>query len=383
MRGCVARYSSRSLANEAHLAANVEAIVDAFGFCAAHGAMIARLAPDGPALRAVLCGAGEGIVTLLRRHGLAYEDRLLGMLFVAHDACPACRYESRSVATPLADHAARLRACPDGDLRHALCMPHFLALLGESGLGDLASWIAAQRATLDTIGPLLDAGPDGERGAARMLVGTPQTAHLLMPAEESSTRGQWHCSVCLAVRRALHHWLEAAREGARVGIATWSVLPSCPQHIWMCRLSGDARLSSLATRHGLEAAADTLGRAAAFIEREEHRLERESRSVWFRRKSPVYHLALRRRAARALPSCVTCEYVAVARDRAISEAIERLAGEHGGGVPTLCLKHFAQARIITPAGPQRERLTAVLFERLQAIGENGTPAALRLLAGHA
>jgi hypothetical protein len=162
-----------------------------------------------------------------------------------------------------------------------------------------------------------------------------------------------------------------ARESVRTDAAPEMLLPLCGEHIWLCHSSGDARLADRATRNALEISARRLRRAAAMLEDEERRLERSKASVWYRAKSPAYILGQRRRIVTDMPRCHACERIAVARDRSVSQMLEQLrdrrerdALEHDGG---LCVKHFAYARVIAPAGVVRDALTKAQVKELRAL----------------
>ena len=212
--------------------------------------------------------------------------------------------------------------------------------------------LSAAAAALD------EAGPGALTAATRLMAG-PRT----VDAPGSLPGG---CRVCEAMSAARKRWLMLVRESIRTDAAPEMLLPLCAEHLWLSHSSDDARLADRATRNALEISARRLRQAAAKLEDEERRLERSKASVWYRAKSPAYVLGQRRRIVTDMPRCPACERVAVARDRTIAQALEqaRDGGERAAG---LCMKHFAYARVIAPAGALRESLTRAQVKQLRSL----------------
>lgn len=362
MHGAAHDYVVGSLCDAEHLQANAEAIADAVGFCARHAACIADFEDGAGPIAAVLRRALAAVSALFDdRPGMG--DRLKEVLFAAPDACPACAFVERRLTALLARHAARLRV-RDKNGGSVLCLPHFDGLIGESELDDLPRWAAMEAACLADAGAALDGGDPGALVAATRLIAGRRPA-------DTAVALAGHCRVCEPTSAARRRWLMLVRESVRTDAAPEMLLPLCGEHIWLCHASGDARIAGLATRNALEVSVRRLRRAAAKLQDEERRLERSKTSVWYRAKNPAYILGQRRRVVTDTPRCPACERVAIARDRAVLQLLEQLrdrrareAIEHDGG---LCMKHFAYARVIAPAGTVRDALTKAQIKELLAL----------------
>jgi hypothetical protein len=370
MHGTARQYMASVLCDPAHLRANAEAIADAVGFCTRHATSIADFEDGAQPIGAVLQRALAAISALFERRP-GGEERLKDVLFSAPGACPACAFEDRQLTALLAHHAARLRR-HDAESTSALCLPHFHALITVSELADLREWTAMESACLSAAAAVLDSGGPGALTAATRLIAGRQA-----PISTVSLPGG--CRVCEAMSAARKRWLMLVRECLRTDAAPEMLLPLCGEHIWLCHSSGDTRLADWATRKALEITARKLRRAAAKLGEEEHRLERSKASVWYRAKSPAYILGQRRRIVTDMPRCPACERIAIARDRTVSRVLEQLrdkreqdALERDGG---LCMKHFAYARIIAPAGVVRDALTRAQVKELRTLtGQFGAAA---------
>ena len=362
MLGAADAYVRDVLDDPAQLEANVEAIADAVGFCARHAGLIANVAGNTPTIDAVLERASRAILALFdaRPGG---NDRLKDILFSAASACPACAFEDRRLTPLLAHRAASLRRRPDFDAA-PVCLPHFHGLIDESQLSDLRAWAAMQGECIAAAAAALDADTaEAMTAATGLIAGTqPAPAAASLPAV---------CPVCAAMTAARTRWQVLARESLRTGAAPEMLLPLCGQHIWSCHADVDGRLAEWTTRTVLKIAARNLRLSAIKIEDEERKLERSKASVWYRARNPAYILGQRRRIVSQMPRCAACERIAVARDRAVSDLLEQLQSERGrellerdGG---LCMKHFALARVIAPAGVVRDALTTVQVGKLATL----------------
>ena len=360
--GSAAHYVRRILCEPRYREPNARAIAEALGFCPAHAAFVAAFDEHAARIGAVTREALAIARTLLRPHGREMEERLLEILFAAPNACPACRFKESRLASFIARRAAALRSRSRGGSRpHALCLPHFHALLGASELSDLSEWVAMEIDLLSDAQAALEAdGPGVLLAVTRWVAGR----RSLPPMRGASLATR--CRVCLAARAAKARWLALLRESMRTDAAPGMLLPLCGEHIWDCHSTGDARLAAQATRNALEVASRRLRKAAARLREEEEQLELAKRSVWYKPKSAAYILGHRRRVIAGGSRCAACERIAVACDRAVSELLEDQRGlrarEH-----ECCMKHFACARVIAPAGATRESLTDAQLAALSGL----------------
>ena len=361
MRGTTADYARRVLCDPSRGEANARTIAEAFGFCLAHAGHLLGIERRASDIAAVMKGAAAAAGDLLGP-GAGHEDRLLDLLFGAAQACPACRHSGRRLAGLLARHAAALRSSMRGAARPPPpCLPHFRALVAMSEQADLRSWIVAEIDFLSAVVPSADAAP--------VVAGLPDVP--CAGFDGPTTSG---CPICAAMQRARARWLESAKVSAQTGLVPWAVLPGCAEHLWACALSGDSRLAIGAVEHAIDAALGTLRRAVSWLDKEDRRLELEARSVFYRPRSPAFVLGQRRKALRGLWRCAACERMAAARERAVGALLERLSDkrrreefERGYG---LCMKHFAEVRLVAPAGTLRETLTALHAAKLRALEQD-------------
>lgn len=366
MQGTEAHYVACVLCDPGHLDANVRAIAEAFGFCPAHAGHVALADEHTTAIASVMRHALAATRALLdERPGM--EDWLRDILFAAEDACPACSFAERRLSGFLGRHAAALRSHSHKRARAqcTLCLPHFQALIGISELPDLPQWTAAQIEILASAAAALETGgATGLSAVTRLVAG--RRGAFFAASEPLGTA----CRVCFAMQAAKLRWLMLARESVRTDAAPGMILPTCPEHIWACHASADARLALHATRHALEVRLQNLRKAAVFLEEQARRLELSKRSVWYRAKNPAYILGQRRRAVTEMLRCPACERMAVARDRAVGELLEDLRSKRDSPERShdLCMKHFAHARIIAPAGVVRDTLTSIQQAELSALG---------------
>ena len=366
MLGTAQHYARYLLCDPERREANAEAIAGALGFCPAHAAFLRGLEGSGAEIGAVMRRAAVAVRALLEP-GPGHEDRLVEILFGAARACPACRYAERRLGSLLARHAATLRSLTRGPERTPppLCLPHFRALLAASEQSDLRHWIAVEIDVLSAVSAPVD--------APWIVVGRPDVPPASAPA--GAVAG---CAICAAGRGARERWLESAKESVRLDAGEGAVLPGCPDHLLTCIQSGDARLAARAVQHARDAALRTLWRAVSRVDEEDRRVALEARSVFYRPKSPAFVLGQRRKALRPLWRCAPCERTAAARERAVGQLLAYL-GDQGhrdafGREQGLCLKHFAEVRLIAPSGAMRDTLTAVQSAKLRTL-ERGLAAA--------
>lgn len=373
MRGADARYVARVLCDPRRRGGNARAFADSLGFCSDHAAFVATFEDRSAQIGAVLREAVRATRARLEA-GAQFHDRLREILFAAADACPACRYAERSLAGWLV-RDARTPGPGVGDRSGAggsACVPHFLALVGVLELPELLPRVQAQIELLMRAAHAVRTGGEAAEFAATCIVaGAPDRPALAALRRDADSAGEDGCPVCGAMRRASERWIEAAKESARMDVAPWAVLPLCRGHLWACHRCGDRRLAARATSHALDVFLGSLRRAALTLSREDERLEREARSVWYRPKSPAYLLGARRKVVTATLRCPACDRVAVARERAVGELLDTMRATHRrhalGRAGGLCLKHFALVFTLAPAGAVREALRAMQAARLRAL----------------
>ncbi|TAK86250.1 MAG: hypothetical protein EPO20_07950 [Betaproteobacteria bacterium] len=372
MRGTEAHYAQRSLCDPAHSEANARAIADAVGFCHVHAAHVAAPRQFSSAMSAVMHRALAFLRPLFESrpgtedHALEVQDHVLEILFAARGVCPACSFSERRLSGLLTRHASALRSGRAKDAARALCLQHFRALIGLSELSDLTHWVEMEVELLAAAENMLDADdPRALRRLTRLVAGRRARPPDIQPAPDSD------CRVCVAMRTARARWLEVACGSVRTDAAPSLVMPTCAEHIWDCHEADDPNLAAYATRNAFELSLKNLRRAAVVLKQEERKLEEAKRSVWYRKKSPAYILGQRRRVVTKIPRCPACEHIAVARDGAIAGLLEDLRDkrkrEEFQGGRGLCMKHYALARIIAPAGPVRDALTNTQLTELSSL----------------
>jgi len=156
-----------------------------------------------------------------------------------------------------------------------------------------------------------------------------------------------------------------------------TVLPTCPDHLWLYARLASTRVSFHAVRRALDAMIAMLQSGIAALGRERSRRAEEEKSVWFRRKNPSYFLGQDRKLITHLQRCQICEAVAVTCDRAVAEFVEgtkerershRHDREYG-----LCMRHLAHACMICH-GKGRDNLVSMHVERLLALRDRASEA---------
>jgi len=367
-------YARHQLANPSRRRASAEAIADAIGFCPAHGAFLAGLDLPAREVSATLLLAARLLRGLLQAREFEAEDRRLHLFFHARRACPVCAQTERSLAAPLANRLGHFRpGAPQA--QDPSCAPHFFALVASA---DAPSLLPITRAQIALLRNLLSPGDAVDAGAIMPLIaGSASPAHQRQFAPIGGVAEE--CPVCAAAREAHARWIAAARLAARVEIGAWTVMPSCPAHLWACAASDDERLAVAVVRHAVEATLQRLEDGAKALARGDVELEAARQSVWYRRKNPAYLLGKRRKTVAGGDRCRACERLDVARERATYRILDRMREKRyrdelqsGYG---LCVKHFAQARIIAPSGIVRDTLTAIMVERLAGL-ESSLEAAI-------
>lgn len=373
MQGSEAHYAQRVLPDPRHVPVNAQAVADALGFCHLHVGHVLAPHERASAVGTVMHRALGLLRPLLEArngtddHAFEVQDHVLEILFAARSGCPACSFAERRLTGLLARHAAELRSGREVNVgrERTLCVPHFRALIGFSALSDLADWVEMEVEALACAEARLQRDePCTVRALVRIIAGRRARPPQAVP-------GIVDCPVCVAMRAAKERWLELARGSVRADAAPSLIMPSCPEHIWDCHDTHDAGLAAFASRIAFNTVLDHLRRAAVLLRHEERKLEESKRSVWYKKKSPAYILGHRRALVTKAPVCPACERIAVARDAAINRLLEELRHrqmredfERG---PGLCIKHYALARIIAPAGAVREAIEGTQLRRLSVI----------------
>ncbi len=370
-----------------------EAIVDVFGFCAAHGRQLIDAGGRTATVRSMLHDALAGIIEFLADEARNAE-RLQELFFAADTACPACRLHEHHTT-----HAVRAATTAGTalDASLALCFPHYRQLAYTV---DSTALRALARAQLEKVRTAVSIGSElaahartrniahdpawGERLAC--MLGVVAGEHEVVVAERtgegcavqtpvrvghlSDTPG---CPVCAAIREAHASWLASVRMAARLAEDVWIVFPTCAAHIWECVRLGDAQLSLMVAEYGASVATRMLERGVVMVDENNEKRRIASESVWYRRQSPAYVLGRQRKMVTRAPRCPGCERSIVAREGAVASMVRGLrhaaprnALAHGR---ELCLKHFAAVYLLLPADATRTALVGAQLERLVQVRE--------------
>jgi hypothetical protein len=339
------------LAEPSRRKAGAQAVADHLGFCAHHATILA--ATQWPPGLASVVADGFGILATMLGDRARYEERLVDIVFLAIQSCPACSVERRHVPIDPA-----VLACKSDEL----CFPHYRAAAARADEAQLARMSAgALRAARSWAWRLGDAAGDGApvtRGALRWLCGVPAQDAVGSDAPE---RNGVRCPVCRAAAHALERWLESLSAAMRLGVEQNVPLPLCPAHIRLAAAHDGRRYELELVRRTLHRVTTTLARGLDANERA-GRLDREaSSSVWYRRRAPSYVLGLRRRTLR-MPRCGACEHIDLACQKTLGKILDLLAtGRRRTGLADggdLCLRHFGGAYLLCPHGEPRAALAA-------------------------
>ncbi len=385
---------------------NALALAEAMGFCAFHAALIAGNADGSGVLTEFFSQAIGGVLSVLTdRRGDG--ERLEQIVFHAERACPVCKHRERIVSATIGRYGARLSGLGSGSEQvSSLCFLHFCATVNASESGRLPDLAEAQLELMQSASGWLDAleefethdpagiadpGCDPICTVLRVVAGgvpkislAPNERHSLisyLQRNSDSARGpseaEQFCPVCEAMLRTLIRRLESAERGARLGLMLQTVLPTCPDHLWLYARRASTRVSLYAVRYALDAMTAMLRSGIAALRRERERRAEEEKSVWFRRKNPSYFLGQDRKLITHLQRCQICEALAVARDRAAADFVERLQKQPGTCEREygLCLRHFADAYVVAPHGNVRDTLIALHIEKLVAL-HRGLPSTI-------
>lgn len=395
------KYLSRLSTEPEQIEAAAEAVADALGFCGPHGYLLALHPEKSTEIAMALAHAIPRVLDLLRFN--QQDDSQQHVFFDAPRSCPICKFQERTAASPI-NHLASLLspgAVPEPDRPSLpLCVPHFRALasalkppaleflarlqlefmlrmaafpgLPGEGTEEAAASVddarhATVQATLRVVAGRATPTECWIHARGELYGGAARTCGTLAEALQYTEA----CPLCIEEYRADEKWIHVLEAVARVGQDIWIAFPTCPRHIWMCSLLGNQRVASTAACYAVEVMCKLLKRATAVFAEEDRHRETAAKSVWYRPRNPAYEAGQRRKLVTKLPRCPACERVAVARDRATGELLGLLRGDRHRAVfqrgHGLCLKHFAHAYLLSPAGKLRSALVAMHAERLSSL----------------
>ena len=376
-----------------HFAATAEGVADALGYCTRHGAVLLRSGYPGANVVQVFHDAATRMLPLLADHRFG-DDAFQHAYFGASEGCPACLHEHRAAGR----HTARLarRFATAGSIESSsLCITHFQlfarglkpelrmpALARDMDELETAAQALRQLQVRALPGgipfeqlPALDKGlglSAGPCDAAQESDTGPLGEALRACADFESAIGRTDaCAVCLEVERTRRRWLAAVPLAAAHHLDDWLFFPTCPQHVGMIAALSDAHLAAAVAAHALHVAA----------EHAHHQLQvlvRAAETEAERAAARIAHWGRRRRRRKSQPPpapaprivrCAACERLAIAEVQATGRLLrllgterQRRAFEAGWG---LCMKHHAQAYLLTPKGAVRTLLARDQERRLQ------------------
>jgi len=412
-------YFSRAFGESRRFAATSEAVADALGFCPQHGAALLSQAHLSREIVSVFRAVIPRLMPMLEEKYI-YEEQVQRIFFAAGNRCPACAYCNR-VAARQAGHLAREFSGMEGKAgtRHleTLCVAHFKTFMAEletpTRLAALKQYVnilnsaaraiakAHQPGTIPN-GDLLEgesstcpralaqiAGEPGP-GADHRAIAIGDTLQQYPTLSESIAHANG-CPLCLEVERARRRWTSEISIAAKLNLGRWLFFPACPGHIRDVVRIGDPELIAAVTAHALHVAAEHFRQQALALERADELRKEQA-------MAPIVRWGRRRRRKQSEPSfptplrptrCPACERLGVAQESAIGSLLELLRKEklrsafnRGYG---LCMKHFAQAYLISPKGvirsmlaeDQRNRLAdfALMLDEMAKVSpENGSMA---------
>lgn len=366
-----------------------QAIADTLGFCALHAAHVSSGWSSSASIARALDAAIRLTLEMLEGRK-ADSDSTRDFLFESAHACPACTYSARMVSSAAASAAAGPWTRKRGASATALCYPHYR---GAAYCVDAAHLPVLAKAELERVDSVkdhmrsLDAAGE-ESPAMRLIAGAPRPSPAVASRNTQSLRelmdslsgtieppnAREACPVCVAMIRDLDRRVGAARGALRFRSDGWMVLPTCAEHLRLFALLSGEEVAQHAAEQSVVTIARLLRSGIAAVERGRRRREAESKSVWYKPKSPSYLLGLEREVVTRAPPCPVCNGLAAARERAADAIVERVrkrqsaAGlEQGHG---LCMKHFAHVFLFTSRGPAREALAAVQRDKLSALRQD-------------
>jgi hypothetical protein len=392
-------YFNRAFGEPHHFALTSEGIADALGLCPRHGAELLMREPLRGATAQVFARVVPQVLPLLAEARFG-DERFQQVYFSASHACPACAYEHRAVSRQVTDLGKKAvwPAGPDAAPQQpTLCNAHFQLMARTlkperrmPALGTHADLLDhAVRAVEDLLnaGLLAGTGP-GERpalaaaldlaacpGGARSVAVAPPLAEPLQSCTdfEEAVAQACACPVCIEVERARQRWLAAVPLAVAHHLDDWLFLPTCPEHVALAAGLGDAAVTATVAAHALRVAAEqahhhlrALVRAAeSEAEQAAARIVRWGRRPRRRKSEPP------RPPPPKIVRCAACERLAIAELHATGRLLRWLHGsrhrhafESGWG---LCMKHHAQAYLLSPKGVIRSFLADDQTQRLHEL----------------
>jgi hypothetical protein len=392
-------YFKRAFGDPHHFALTSEGIADALGFCPRHGAELLRREPLRRATARVFEQVVPQVLPLLAEARFG-DEKFQQVYFSAAHACPACAYEHRAVTRQAADlgRKAVWPAGPDAvPPQPTLCNAQFQlmartlkperrmpALAAHADLldhavravedllraGQQAGTSLAERPALATaLG--LAAGPGGACSATV----APPLAQALQtcPDFEQAVEHACACPVCVEVERARQRWLIAVPLAVAHGLDDWLFLPTCPEHVALAAGLGDTAVMATVAAHALRVAGE-------MAHQQVRTLVRAAESEAEQAAARIVHWGRRPRRRQSGPPkppppkivrCAACERLAIAELHATGRLLRWLQGsrhrhafEGGWG---LCMKHHAQAYLLSPKGAVRSFLAADQARRLSEL----------------
>lgn len=378
-------YFKRAFGEPHHFALTSEGIADALGYCPRHGAELLVREPLRRATAQVFEQVVPQVLALLAEARFG-DEKFQQVYFSAPHACPACAYAHRAVtrqATELGRKAA-WPADPHAALpQPTLCNAHFQlmarSLKPERRMPALAAHAERLDHAVRAIEDLLRAGlpaetsPDerpalatalglaaGAGGAYSAAVAPPLAEALqACPDFEQAVEQACACAVCVEVERARQRWLMAVPLAVAHGLDDWLFLPTCPEHVALAAGLGDTAVMATVAAHALHVAGEmahqqvrTLVRAAeSEAEQAAARIVRWGRRPRRRPSGPP------KPPPPKIVRCAACERLAIAELHATGRLLRWLQSSrhrhdfaNGWG---LCMKHHAQAYLLSPKGVVR------------------------------
>lgn len=363
-----------------------QALADTLGFCTLHAARVSGEQGNVASIARVLDGAIQLTLEMLEGRK-ADSDSTRDFLFESAHACPACTYSARMASRVVAEAAGswtRKRAVP------ALCYPHYRSAAYCVDATHLPVLAEAELERVDSVkGHMRNRDAAGEDSPSmRLIAGGPRLVPAAASRNAQSLRelmdslsgtieppsAREACPICVAMIRDLDRRVGAARWALRVRSYGWMVLPTCAEHLRLFALLAGEEVAERAVEQSVVTIARLLRGGVAAVERGRRRREMESKSVWYKPKSPSYLLGLEREVVTRTPPCPVCNGLAAARERAADGIVERVRQRRNAAElelgPGLCMKHFAHVFLFTSRGPARDALVAVQRAKLAVLRQD-------------
>lgn len=387
LEGADRRYVEHVLRDPAREQTQAQAIADTLGFCTLHAAHVSGGWKRSAAVARVLDGAIQFTIEMLDGRK-ADSDSTRDFMFESAHACAACTYSTRMVSRIAARAVAAWKTKrAASESAPAFCFPHYRSAVYCTDAAHLPILAKAELERVESIRDRVESrGAAGEDGLAlHLIAGNPrlspaaawenaQALRNLMDDRAGPTElpgAHDTCSVCIAMIRDLGRRVDAARWALRIRSDGWMVLPTCAEHLWLFALLAGQEVARRAAEQSVATIARLLRSGIGAVERGRKRREAESKSVWYKPKSPSYVLGLEREVVTRMSPCPVCNGLTAARERAVDGILERvrkrrnlaeLEQDHG-----LCMKHFAHVFLFAPKGNTRDALAAVQRVKLSSL----------------